>query len=52
MRVRWSQGWTPWYQVMMQSVASAQSAASLMQAGRIDAELTDMGTDESDDEER
>ena len=41
MRVRWSQGWTPWYQVMMQSVASAQSAASLMQAGRLDAELTD-----------
>lgn len=24
-RVRWSQGWTPWYQVMMQSVASVQS---------------------------
>ena len=41
MRVRWSQGWTPWYQVMMQSVASAQSAASLMQAGRLDAELAD-----------
>ena len=52
MRVRWSQGWTPWYQVTMQQVASAQSAASLMQAGRLDAELTDMGTDESDDEER
>ena len=25
MRVRWSQGWTPWYQVTMQSVASTQS---------------------------
>lgn len=25
MRVRWSQGWTPWYQVMMQSVASAST---------------------------
>lgn len=25
MRVRWSQGWTPWYQVMMQQVASVQS---------------------------
>lgn len=41
MRARWSQGWSPWYQVMMQSVASAQSAASLMQAGRIDADLMD-----------
>ena len=25
MRVRWSQGWTAWYQVTMQSVASVQS---------------------------
>ena len=50
MRVRWSQGWTPWYQVMMQSVASAQSAASLMQAGRLDAELTDAGNDEEEEE--
>lgn len=30
MRVRWSQGWTPWYQVMMQSVASVQSVNSPM----------------------
>lgn len=31
MRVRWSQGWTPWYQVTMQQVASAstQSVSSL-----------------------
>ena len=50
MRVRWSQGWTPWYQVTMQSVASAQSAASLMQAGRLDAELTDAGNDEEEEE--
>ena len=25
MRVRWSQGWTPWYQVTMQQVASAST---------------------------
>lgn len=30
MRVRWSQGWTPWYQVTMQSVASVQSLNSPM----------------------
>lgn len=36
----------------LQSGRSVQSAASLMQAGRIDAELTDAGTDESEEEER
>lgn len=36
----------------LQSGVSAQSAASLMQAGRLDAELTDAGTDESEEEER
>lgn len=30
MRVRWSQGWTPWYQVTMQQVASVQSLNSPM----------------------
>jgi len=33
--------WTPWLKVSGTSVASEQSAASLMQAGRLDAELTD-----------
>ena len=34
----------------LQSGVSAQSAASLMQAGRLDAELSDVGTDESEEE--
>lgn len=36
----------------LQSGRSVQSAASLMQSGRIGAELTDAGTDESEEEER
>jgi hypothetical protein len=33
--------WSPWYKFEGTQVASAQSPASLMQAGRIDAELSD-----------
>lgn len=41
-RRRYTQGaWSPWTEYDGTQVASAQSAASLMQAGRLDAELTD-----------
>lgn len=51
-RKQTSQGMSPWYKFEGTQVASSQSAASLMQAGRLDAELTDAGTDESEEEER
>lgn len=46
--------WTAWYKFegTQVAVSSQSSAASLMQAGRIDAELTDAGTDKSEEEER
>ena len=40
-RKQTSQGMSPWYKFAGTQVESAQSAASLMQAGRLDAELTD-----------
>lgn len=45
-----SQTFNPWYRFEGSSLQS--SPASLMQAGRIDAELTDAGTDESEEEKR
>lgn len=45
-------GWKSWYRFTGEAVAAAQSAASLMQAGRIDAELTDAKNDEAEVEER
>jgi hypothetical protein len=46
-----SQTFNPWYRFDGSSLQSAQTApASLMQAGRIDAELTDAGNDEEEEE--
>lgn len=41
MRVRWSQGWTPWYQVMMQQVASA-STQSVNQVSTLNLSRNDL----------
>ena len=43
MRVRWSQGWTPWYQVTMQQVASVQSVSPSLMLNR--EEITPLETD-------
>lgn len=41
MRVRWSQGWTPWYQVTMQQVASA-STQSVNQVSTLNLSRNDL----------
>ena len=43
---RYTGSWQPWAYI------TGTAPTSLMQAGRIDAELTDAGTDESEEEER
>lgn len=51
-RRRYTQGaWSPWIEYDGTQVSASQSAssASLMQAGRIDAELTDAGNDEEEE---